>query len=289
MRPGTKSSSLGVLVVVATLDEAARAVADADDRDADLAVAAACAGPVRAVASFSPLLLRLLAHVASWSRLGRLTWTIRWMDGDGGADRDEGEGGGEDRRPPCRVVEPGRRAPDSTSATPPMSPARTRPTRQDDEPDLARHEADAAMPDARREAEALGLGPGVADHERRGHRGRREDRARREVGRGAARRRCRRRRRPRPARSKTESMNAPSLLTPGRSPGRARRRTCRRRRRRGRRGRRRASLLRGRDGAPTIAIPKPMSVRRVRASGRAGPCRARSGSRRRGRGRAAPG
>ena len=37
---------LGVLVVVAALDEAARAVADADDRDADLAVAAAPgAGP----------------------------------------------------------------------------------------------------------------------------------------------------------------------------------------------------------------------------------------------------
>ena len=39
-QPGDEVVVLGVLVVVATLDEAARAVADADDRDADLAVAA---------------------------------------------------------------------------------------------------------------------------------------------------------------------------------------------------------------------------------------------------------
>ena len=44
----------------------------------------------------------------------------------------------------------------------------------------------AAMPGPGGEAEALGLRPGVADHEGRGHRGRGEDRAGVEAGRHAA-------------------------------------------------------------------------------------------------------
>src|SRR5689334_1044136 len=53
---------------------------------------------------------------------------------------------------------------------------------EDDEPDFAGREADVGHALARREAEALGPGPGVADHERRGHRGGRE--GGREVERG---------------------------------------------------------------------------------------------------------
>ena len=70
---------LGVLVVVAPLDEAARAVADADDRDADLAVAALGPAAVAVVAlAFTadlPFDLPLLAMVTPeppdwWTLIG---------------------------------------------------------------------------------------------------------------------------------------------------------------------------------------------------------------------------
>ena len=62
-QPGDEVVLLGVLVVVAALDEAARAVADADDRDADLAVAAA-PGARPGVLGWEPfLLLAVRCHV----------------------------------------------------------------------------------------------------------------------------------------------------------------------------------------------------------------------------------
>src|SRR4029079_4620256 len=64
---------LRVLVVIAALDEAARAVADADDRDPDLlARRAAVARAVRAVASVA-------AHWCSSLDGWRTTWRIRWI------------------------------------------------------------------------------------------------------------------------------------------------------------------------------------------------------------------
>ena len=93
---------LGVLVVVAALDEAARAVADADDRDADLAVAAAGRAGVGRVgrdALRGVAVLAVACHVCScrgsgvvrcgwvrWVRRSgdqrwadcRWTWTMRW-------------------------------------------------------------------------------------------------------------------------------------------------------------------------------------------------------------------
>src|SRR5207245_8451378 len=71
-----------VLVVIATLDEAARAVADADDRDADLlagAMAVRGAGfglGVRAHGCWSPPGLPALVDS---SGVCRVTWTIRWI------------------------------------------------------------------------------------------------------------------------------------------------------------------------------------------------------------------
>src|SRR6185503_11656306 len=71
---------LRVLVVVAALDEAARAVADADDRDADLLAGPAAVGGRSAV--------RAVGAHGWWSPPGlsissggdcRMTWTIRWM------------------------------------------------------------------------------------------------------------------------------------------------------------------------------------------------------------------
>ena len=91
---------------------------------------------------------------------------------------------------------------------------RSRPSVRIDEPDLARGMTPtAAMPVPGGEAEALGLRPGVADHERGAHRGG-----------GQARRPGRSRPRRQPdddaevddrlaGRSKTESRNAPSWLT----------------------------------------------------------------------------
>ena len=73
------------------------------------------------------------------------------------------------------------------------------PEREDDEPDLAWREADVGHAGARGEAEALGLGAGVADHERRGHGGGGQDRARPGSRRRRSPRRCRRRRSPRPS------------------------------------------------------------------------------------------
>src|SRR5487761_2599964 len=82
--PGDEVPLLGVLVVVAALDQAARTVADADDRDADLAVLALCPGPgagrvrvgsVVAHAVRAPLLRVLLRHLNLCCLL--------WMGGDG--------------------------------------------------------------------------------------------------------------------------------------------------------------------------------------------------------------
>ena len=61
-QPGDEVVVLGVLVVVAALDEAARAVADADDRDADLLAGLVA---VRAV----PLVPLLLTWCSSWDGL----------------------------------------------------------------------------------------------------------------------------------------------------------------------------------------------------------------------------
>src|SRR5439155_1541320 len=67
----------GVLVVVAALDEAARTVAHAHDRDADLAFLAG--GPC-AVAG-GPVAARVLRHGCQCapSLSCRRTWTMRWM------------------------------------------------------------------------------------------------------------------------------------------------------------------------------------------------------------------
>jgi hypothetical protein len=73
--PRDEGPFLGVLVVVAALDEAARAVPDADDRDADLAVLALRAGPgaghvragsVAAHAVRAPLFRVFLRHRVVW-------------------------------------------------------------------------------------------------------------------------------------------------------------------------------------------------------------------------------
>src|SRR6185295_5439523 len=82
-QPGDEVVLLGVLVVVPALDEAARAVAHADDRDADLAVAAAPrAGPrvgggaVLAAAVLAVAGHSLLLCLGGWwfLRFGRVGW-----------------------------------------------------------------------------------------------------------------------------------------------------------------------------------------------------------------------
>ena len=130
-----------------------------------------------------------------------------------------------------------------------------------DEADLAGHDADRGHPGARREAEPLGLGPGVADHERGTH-GRRGDQDRHVVPdvRRAPARRCRGRRGPRRQRSKIESMNAPNWLTlpvarasvPSNMSKTPPTKTTM--------PPTSHSLRADEDRAPTMVIPKPMSV-----------------------------
>ena len=137
---------LGVLVVVAALDEAARAVADADDRDADLAVPRrrprrpaarrSCSwrsvGSVLARSSPPGCLPTCRRSATAWS----LTWTIRWMVGDGGEDADRAEGDGEPHGPAAeRGADPAGQAGEDQAE------------RQDDEADLAgQRSRPSAMP-----------------------------------------------------------------------------------------------------------------------------------------------
>ena len=264
-QPGDEVGLLGVLVVVAALDEAARAVADADDRDADLAVlAAARAGPRvagrRAVAAVLRscslvLLLPVLVHDVEDSL----------DDGDGREDRDESEAGRERQRP-------GRpRLRDRPPATPvQISPIvrMTSRTSRGARPTLA-------MPVPGGEAEALGLGARVADHERRGHGRRGEDAPSVEAGGQRSRRRCRRRRSPR-RRGRRSSRGTRRTSRRGRSRGRACRRTGRRSRTRGRGCRRAASAGRRRRRRDARA-EEADDGQGVRREAEAADARARSG------------
>ena len=92
------------------------------------------------------------------------------MDGE---DGDEAEG---DRERPSSGAARRRRA----------DAGQDQADRQDHDADLARREADVGHAGALGEAEALGLRPGVADHEGRGERGRRQDGAEVEAGVDAA-------------------------------------------------------------------------------------------------------
>ena len=78
---------LGVLVVVAALDQAARAVADADDGDADLAVAAAsgAAQVLAGVVPFLPLLPFLLTLLSVAPLLGWVGGLASLGGGRGGS------------------------------------------------------------------------------------------------------------------------------------------------------------------------------------------------------------
>ncbi len=207
---------LGVLVVVAALDEAARAVADADDRDADLAVLAPAGarpgvGGRRAVLAVLAVAAHLLlpARCAASQVLELICWTTGGCaeDRERARGRDEAERGRAGRR--SRAV--GRRRSASRAGTsahsrhPPRRPARiSRRARMTSRlgPGC---EADVAL-----EAERLGLGAGVGDD--RGGRQRRPASATVTPSRPRrARRRCRRRRGSRRS---------------GRGSSRGRRRTC---------------------------------------------------------------
>ena len=133
---------LGVLVVVAALDEAARAVADADDGDPDLAVLAPARHPPRCWSASPPLLpfLPLVAHGRLRAPVtgrrgggGRLGLAADMEDplddGDDGADRDDRRG---------RAA----RMPRLADARPGDDEAE----RRDHEADLAGHEPDGGHP-----------------------------------------------------------------------------------------------------------------------------------------------
>ena len=154
---------------------------------------------------------------------------------------------------------------------------------EDDDPDLAWREPDGGHARARGEAQALGLGAGVADHERGDHRrGRRGSAPSVEAG----------------VRSRQDA-DVDDPLAPAvedrvheraepadacRSPARARRRRGRRRRRR-----RRGCPASSQAWAPaataaTIAMPKPMSVSALGVRPEPAEARARSARRCRGPG-----
>ena len=71
------------------------------------------------------------------------------------------------RRPSPNVLAARRYPMPWTSSRPPAEAGHDRPSVRIDEPDLARRETDARHAGARGEAEALRLGAGVADHDRR--------------------------------------------------------------------------------------------------------------------------
>src|SRR3954447_6376075 len=80
--------------------------------------------------------------------------------GDARKDRDEEEG----RRKRCSAVAAGQ------LVQPPADVDEGEPSGEDDDTDLARRDTDGRHAAARREAEALGSGPRIADEEGRGHR-----------------------------------------------------------------------------------------------------------------------
>ena len=94
-QPRDEVVGLGVLVVVAALDEAARAVADAHDGDPDLAVATAAGARPRV--GRRGAVLAVASVLAVGSRVSRcsVTWADRGLDGGGlrlAADRGRSAG-----------------------------------------------------------------------------------------------------------------------------------------------------------------------------------------------------